>query len=134
MIVVQAPKELSDFSNELLQKDDAIRFVGIANVMGSLLSTVYRPGLVPLNSPEETARYAVQAAIRAATREDFQANVGETIYSIARYTKLVRATIPIGIKEKRHLLLVSFDIDCDAEKIINQIVLPFITKNKRLFQ
>lgn len=121
----------SSFCKDVLQKDKAIRFVGLTNSMGSLLATQYRPGLVPFMNPQETASYALKAAIRAATRDDFESNVGETIYVIARYAKLVRATLTIGLHEKKHLLLISFDINSDPECIITTKIIPYINENKK---
>jgi hypothetical protein len=37
----------------------------------------------------------VQAAIRFATRDKFKSKIGDLLFSISRYSKEVRATIPI---------------------------------------
>jgi uncharacterized membrane-anchored protein len=85
-------------------------------------------------TPEETARYAVQAAIRAATRETFETKIGELKFSISRYGKLVRATIPVKSSGKNKvLLLLSFDADAEADSIINKKILPYVTENKDYF-
>jgi hypothetical protein len=54
----------------------SIRFVGLANSLGTLLSTFYREGLSPLMTKEETQHYAIQAVLRAAIREDFISKLG----------------------------------------------------------
>jgi hypothetical protein len=120
----------AEFCADILGMDKAIRFVGVTNAMGSLLATRYRPGVVPFMNPQETANYALKAAIRAATRDDFESNVGDTLYVIARYAKLVRATLTIGSHEKKHLLLVSFDVDSDPESIITKKIIPYIGRKK----
>lgn len=119
-----------DFCKDILQMDKAIRFVGLTNAMGTLLTTQYRPGVIPFMNPQETAAYALKAAIRAATRDDFESNVGDTLYVIARYTKLVRATLTIGSHEKKHLLLISFEVNSDPECIITTKVIPYVNENK----
>ena len=123
-----------NFCKEVLEKDHFIRFAAISNHLGHILATAYRDSLVPLMTPEETARYAVQAAIRAATREIFETKIGELKFSISRYGKLVRATIPVKSSGKNKvLLLLSFDVDAEADSIINKKILPYVTENKDYF-
>jgi hypothetical protein len=125
---------LESFCKELLSQDHFIRFAGVSNHFGHLIATAYRDGLVPLMTHEETSRYAVQAAIRAATRETFETKIGELQFSISRYGRLVRGTIPIKSSGKnKFLLLISFDIDAEADSIINKKILPFVIANKDYF-
>lgn len=125
---------LESFCKEMLLKDHFIRFAGVSNHFGHLIATAYRDGLVPLMTHEETSRYAVQAAIRAATRETFETKIGELQFSISRYGRLVRGTIPIkSLGKNKFLLLLSFDVDAEADSIINRKVLPFVTANKDYF-
>jgi hypothetical protein len=127
---------LERFCREILANNQSIRFVGIANNLGSLIATVYRKGLVPLMTKEETSQYSIQAVLRAATREDFESKIGRLEYSIGKYEKLIRATVPIifgNSETKRYYLLLSFDSDSDATSIINKNVLLHIAKNKDNF-
>ena len=109
------------FCKGVLEKDHFIRFAAISNHLGHLVAAAYRKDLTPLMTPEETARYSVQAAIRAATREAFEQKIGELRFSISRYAMLVRATVPIKSSGKnKFLLLLSFDVDAEADSIINK--------------
>jgi hypothetical protein len=46
----------------------------------------------------------------------------------------VRATVPIKSSGKnKFLLLLSFDVDAEADSIINKKVFPYITDNKDYF-
>ena len=65
-------ENLNNLCKEIQQLDNSIRFVGIANNLGSLVATAYRNGLTPLMDKQETSHYAIQAVLRAATREDFE--------------------------------------------------------------
>ena len=67
----------------------------MANNMGSLVVTTYRQCLAPLMTRYETSQYATQAVLRAAIREDFEIKLGKLRYSIGKYEKLIRATVPI---------------------------------------
>ncbi|HEX2014753.1 MAG TPA: hypothetical protein VLA68_05960 [Nitrososphaera sp.] len=122
------------FCKGVLEKDHFIRFAGVSNHLGHLVATAYRKDLVALMTPEETARYSVQAAIRAATRDAFETKIGELKFSISRYGRLVRATVPIKSSGKsKFLLLISFDVDAEADSIINKKIFPYITENKDYF-
>ncbi len=125
---------LENFCKSVLSKDHFIRFAGVSNHFGHLIATAYREGLAPLMTHEETSRYAVQAAIRAATRETFETKIGELQFSISRYGRLVRATLPIKSSGKnKFLLLLSFDVDAEADSIINKKILPYVMQNKDYF-
>ena len=129
---------LSDLCKQILDIDEFIRFAGIANKMGNLEATTYRQGLVPLMTKDETSQYAIQAVLRAATRQDFETNTGRLQYSIGKYERLIRATVPILLSsnsdyESKFYLLLSFDVGSDAKSIIENKVIPYIERNKEIF-
>ena len=123
---------LENFCREILANNQSIRFAGIANHLGSLIAAVYRQGLIPLMTKEETSQYSIQAVLR----EDFASKIGRLEYSIGKYENLIRATVPIifrNSESKRFYLLLSFDSDSDAKSIIDKKVLLHIAKNKDHF-
>ena len=125
---------LESFCTEILANNQSIRFAGIANHLGSLIATAYRQGLVPLMTKEETSQYSIQAVLRAAIREDFESKIGTLEYSIGKYKKLIRATVPIGFidnNENKRYLLLSLDVNADATSILEDKVLPLITANEK---
>jgi hypothetical protein len=77
-------------------------------------------------------QYSIQAVLRATTREDFESKIGKLEYSIGKYEKLIRATIPILLfrgnedKDKRFYILLSFDVNSDAKYIIENKILSLI--------
>src|ERR1041385_4676204 len=118
--------------NVLVLKNKFLRFVGIANNLGSLLATAYRNGLTPLMDKQETSHYAIQAVLRAATREDFESKIGRLVYSIGKYERLVRVTIPIKLSDSKEVerkfyyLLLSFGLNSNVMDVIENKVMPFI--------
>jgi hypothetical protein len=128
-------EDLNGLCKDILQIDNSIRFIGIANNLGSLVATAYRSGLTPLMDKQETLHYAIQAVLRAATREDFESKIGRLEYSIGKYERLIRATIPIRLFDKEdegkfYYLLLSFDLNSNVIDIIENKVMPFIEKDK----
>jgi hypothetical protein len=115
----------------------SVRFVGLANNLGTLLSTWYREGLTPLMTKEETQHYALQAVLRAAIREDFISKLGRLKHSIGTYDRLIRATVPVMMEdnhEAKFFLLLSFDVGTDVKAIIENQLLPYLDKNIKLFK
>ena len=134
-----AEENLDSICKEILQLDNSIRFVGIANNLGSLIVTAYRNVLTPMMNKQETSHYAIQAVLRAATREDFESKIGRLVYSIGKYERLIRATIPIPTRlfgkedddeSKFYYLLMSFDLNSNVMDVIENKITPFIEKNK----
>jgi hypothetical protein len=128
-------ENLNNLCKEIQQLDNSIRFVGIANNLGSLVATAYRNGLTPLMDKQETSHYAIQAVLRVATREDFESKIGRLVYSIGKYERLIRATIPIKLsgkedESKSYYLLLSFDLNFNVMDVIENKIMPFIEKNK----
>ena len=87
---------------------------------------------------QETSHYAIQSVLRAATREDFESKIGRLEYSIGKYERLIRATVPIRLfgsndESKSFYLLISFDLKSNVIDVIENKVIPFIGKNKKNF-
>ena len=86
-----------------------------------------------LMDKQETSHYGIQAVLRAVTREDFEPKIGRLVYSIGKYERLIRATIPLPSKEdvsKFYYLLLSFDLNSNVMDVIENKVMPFLQKNK----
>jgi hypothetical protein len=123
-----------DFCKQIVNKHYFIRSAAIADNIGHLLASARREGLTLLMTQEDSSRAATQAAIRSATRNKFKSKIGELQFSLSRYEKLVRATIPIKSGEKvKFLLLLTFDIQAEADSIIQKQILPSITYNVDYF-
>ena len=135
VVAIDDDDYLQSFCKQLLNRDYFIRSAKIVDNVGHIIAAVYRQGLIPLMTSEESLRAAAQAAIRAATRNTFKSKIGEIQYSTSRYTNLVRATIPIKDETNkiRFLLLLTFDIDAEADSIILKKILPYVEDSKEYF-
>ena len=147
--------DLNFFCDRVLQIASKIRFVGLANHLGTLIASSYRHNLIPLLTREETSHYVLQSVLRSATREDFESKLGRQEYSIGKYRNVIRATIPLIYIEddsttdnqkvvigdddetKRNkvkfYLLLSFDVDYGVQQAIETKILPFIDENIKIF-
>ncbi|MGA9943018.1 MAG: hypothetical protein WBP88_13580 [Nitrososphaeraceae archaeon] len=115
----------------ILALDNSIRFVALSNNLGTIEAAEYRTGLKPLMTIEETNQYAIQAVTRAALRDNFTSKLGRFEYSIGKYSKLLRAVIPIEKGEEETFLLLSFDVNSDVVGIIENKIMRFLDDNIR---
>jgi hypothetical protein len=119
------PTIFEEFCQLILSADESIRFVGIATITGAILAMKYRANLVPLLTQEETASSIKHSVWRVESRRVLEEKLGKTLYVIATYEKIKRATIPVG-QEGQSILVISFDNDSDAELIIRNKILTII--------
>ena len=119
------PTIFEEYCQLILEADESIRFVGIATLTGAILAMKYRANLIPLLTQEETASSIKYSVWRVESRRVLEEKLGKTLYVIATYEKIKQATIPVG-QEGQSILVISFDIESDAESIIRNKILTII--------
>ena len=123
----EAEQRLDSLCSRIIESDNTIRFVGISNKMGNLVTSRYRKGLIPLLTPEETEKLALESVLRMNTRKDFESKLGKPIYSLTIYQKVKRATIALENMEYP-ILMTSFDMGADHQNIIVNKILALINE------
>lgn len=117
--------------DEVLALDGIIRYCGLADHLGTILAKSFRPGLVPLSSPEETEKYTLQAIQRTGAIQG-GTKVGRLQYVIGKFENLVRATIPVvSENNNKFYLMLSFDLGSNPSTIIEDKVLPSIEQYRQ---
>ncbi len=112
----------------VVEMDGSIRFAGIASLDGKIIATEFQDGLTPLLTREESELSIMQSLIRMSTRRTLENKLGKTLYALAVYQKIKRATISLfedGNKCDSYLMI-SFDNAADHEEIITGKILPFL--------
>ena len=72
--------------------------------------------------PEETEKYALSATIRHSTRREWEAKLGRVLFTVTRYQRLIRVTVPL---KDNHLLLISLDIETkNVDDLMMQKIMP----------
>ena len=102
--------------NEILKIDDKIRFAAIYDE-GEFHHKM-REGVDSYLSLEETENSLAQAVFRWASRKKVGPKIGEPVYSMAKYGKAYRITIPAGIAG---LLIVTTELTANVEEIALKI-------------
>jgi hypothetical protein len=119
------PTIFEEFCQLILGVDESIRFVGIATLNGAILAMKHRANLIPLLTQEETALSIKHSVWRMESRRMLEEKIGKTLYVVATYEKLKRATIPVG-QDGQSILIISFDIESDVDSIIRNKILTVI--------
>jgi hypothetical protein len=122
-----------DICLSVLELDSGIRFAAIASMEGKILSAEFREGTKPLLSLQESELSIMQSLIRMSIRRTLESRLGKTIYAVAIYQKVNRATISLFNKLGKCdcYLMVSFEKQADHVAIINKKILPFLEEIDR---
>ena len=110
---------------QIQKVDRSIRYVGLANKMGTRIEDHYRNGLDPLLKEDELDLSALESALRMNLRCSIQHKLGKPLYSFTLYEKVKRVTIPI-YDDDYQILMISFDRDVENEYIILEKVLSLL--------
>jgi hypothetical protein len=122
---------LNSLCEDVLTKHGSIRWTGIVNKNGVILTQKNRKGAKLLLSDEENEEYAATAIARQRTRGKFEPKIGRIVYSFGRYELLHRATIPIN---ENYYMLVTLDVEeKNFDSILMDKVMPVITKSRSRF-
>jgi len=121
----------TSFCKNVLAKDRSIRWVGMVNNNGVIVTQKAREGVKLLLTEEENENYAATAIARQRTRSKFEPKIGKMVYAFGRYDKLHRATIPIN---EDYYLLITLDVEeKNFDSIIIEKVVPLVVENKSRF-
>jgi hypothetical protein len=117
--------ELNELCKQIIQSDNSIRFVGIADKYGKQVAVNYREGLVPYLDQTESEIYSIDTVMRMNSRLEMESKLGKVIYSFTLYEKIKRATIYVGNIDYP-VLMTSFDTFSDHDSIILDKILPIV--------
>jgi hypothetical protein len=123
--------ELDELCKLIIQSDQSIRFVGIADKYGKQVAVNYREGLVPYLNQTESEIYSIDTVMRMNSRKEMESKLGKVIYSFTLYEKIKRATIYTRNIDYP-VLMVSFDTQSDHPNIILNKILPIV--REKLFK
>lgn len=105
--------------NRLLQEKD-IRFAGIVDETGSLISGGFKKDLVPLEGDESKLKSFMEFVSRVSIQKEYDSSLGPINYLAARRDKVVLISFPFPVS--KILLLVSANPSVDIEAISKKIV------------
>jgi len=111
--------DYNSFCQEILNLNSKVRYAGVYN---TAIGDVYDKSakeIERLFTKEQTKKSLVQAYMRWKTRESFSDISGKPIFTMTKYEKINRMTMPCG---KNAILMVSMQSELDPQQLISDIL------------
>jgi len=119
MSVKKLGMDYSSICEEILKSNPKVRYVGIYNTVSADVYEKAAKEIQRLFTKEQTKKTLTQAYMRWKTRESFTDISGKPIFTMTKYEKINRVTMPCG---KNALLLVSMESNLEPQEIINDVL------------
>lgn len=104
---------------QIFEIDPALRFAGVIDRMGKLVSGGMRDGLAPLESIKDMDRLYVEFALRNAMRHEFDSEFGRTRYTMSERERIKIGTFPL---QGDNFLLISIERTAEHDRIISRVL------------
>ncbi len=112
--------QIYDDKCERLLQEDEVRFAGIINEQGTLISGGFNKGLVPLEGDEKKLKSFMEFVSSISIRKEFDESLGPINYLAARRDKAVLVSFPFPVS--KIILLISANPSVDIEKLAKKVV------------
>jgi len=112
--------QIYDDKCERLLQEDEVRFAGIINDQGILISGGFRKGLTPLEGDETKLKSFMEFVSNISIRKEFDESLGPINYLAARRDKAVLVSFPFPVSKV--VLLISANPSVDIEKLAKKVV------------
>lgn len=112
--------QIYDGKCKKLLDEKEIRFAGIINEDGKLISGGFKKGLAPLEDDEKKLKFFMEFVSKVSIRKDYDQSLGPINYLAARRDKAVLISFPFPVS--KILLLISAEPSVDIEKLASKVV------------
>jgi len=112
--------QLYDEKCKQLLQENEIRFAGIINDQGSLISGGFKKGITPLEGDETKLQSFMEFVSKISIRKEFDQSLGPINYLAARRDKAVLISFPFPVS--KIILLISAEPSVDIENIAKKVV------------
>jgi len=100
--------------------EDEIRFAGIINEDGNLVSGGFKKGITPLENDEARLKSFMEFVSKVTIRKEYDESLGPINYLAARRDKAVLVSFPFPLS--RFVLLISANPSVDIEQLAAKVV------------
>jgi len=100
--------------------EDEIRFAGIINEEGSLVSGGFKKNITPLENDEARLKSFMEFVSKVTIRKEYDNTLGPINYLAARRDKAVLVSFPFPVS--RFVLLISANPSVDIEQLASKVV------------
>jgi hypothetical protein len=112
--------QIYDDKCERLLQEDEVRFAGIINEQGILISGGFQKGLTPLEGDETKLKSFMEFVSKISIRKEFDESLGPINYLAARRDKAVLVSFPFPVS--KIVLLISANPSVEIEKLAKKVV------------
>jgi len=112
--------EIYDEKCKRFFEESDIRFAGILDEKGEIISGGFKPGLTPLEGDEVKLKSFMEFVSKASIRKEFDQSLGPINYLAARRDKAVLISFPFPVS--RITLLISAEPSANIETLATRVV------------
>ena len=116
--------DYDSLNSDILKLSPKIRYAGIYQTGSVQIWEKIQKGITRLFDKEKTNDTLIHAYMRWRTRQHDSEIIGQPLYSITKYAKINRLTIPANTKA---LLMVNSEPDLELHEVVDDII-ELITK------
>ncbi|MGQ0791963.1 MAG: DUF6659 family protein [Nitrosopumilaceae archaeon] len=103
-----------------LLEEDEIRFAGIINEVGTLVSGGFKKDITPLEEDKTKLKSFMEFVSKVSIRKEYDQTLGPINYLAARRDKAVLVSFPFPVS--KFVLLISANPSVDIEKLATKVV------------
>ncbi len=112
--------EIYDMKCQKMLDEDDIRFAGIINEDGNLVSGGFKKGITPLETDEARLKSFLEFVSKVTIRKEYDETLGPINYLAARRDRAVLVSFPFPVS--RFVLLISANPSVDIEQLAKKVV------------
>jgi hypothetical protein len=116
---IEFDMDYQKLSNDILNLDPKIRFVGVCDNTGGIKNGGLRDGIKSILTDDEIKKSNLNSLERWRLHNTLADRIGKARYAMEEYEKVKQITMPL---EDEHLLLISTEVDADHGKIIESAI------------
>jgi len=118
--MTQGNVQIYDEKCKKLLNENEIRFAGIIDDVGKLISGGFKEGITPLETDETKLKSFMEFVSKASIRKEFDQSLGPINYLAARRDKAVLVSFPFPIS--KIVLLISAESSVNIDDLATKVV------------
>jgi hypothetical protein len=111
--------DYNSLNSDIIKLNPKIRYAGIYHTGNVQIWEKLQQGITRLFDKEKTNDTLIHAYMRWRTRQNDSPIIGQPLYSITKYAKINRLTIPVNSKA---LLMINSEPEFELQEIIDDLV------------
>ena len=116
----KADYQAYDSKCQKMLEEEEIRFAGIINEEGNLVSGGFKKEIVPLEDDKAKLKSFMEFVSKVSIRKEYDQSLGPINYLAARRDKAVLVSFPFPVS--KFVLLISANPSVDIEKLATKVV------------